>query len=117
MTEADVGAGAGSGASFPPVFLAVAPNGARKTKADHPALPITPAELAATAAACAEAGAAMIHLHVRDADQRHSLDVEAYRAAIAAVRSAVGEDLVIQATSEPWSARCGPRRSASPCAS
>ena len=96
MTEADAGGGTG----LPPVFLAVAPNGARKTKADHPALPITPAELAATAAACAEAGAAMIHLHVRDADQRHSLDVEAYRDAIDAVRAAVGEDLVIQATSE-----------------
>ena len=29
-----------------PVILAVAPNGARKTKADHPALPITPEEIA-----------------------------------------------------------------------
>ncbi len=86
--------------SLPPVILAVAPNGARKTKADHPALPISPAELAATAAACAEAGAAMIHLHVRDEAGGHSLDVEAYRAAIAAIRAAVGDRLVIQVTSE-----------------
>jgi uncharacterized protein (DUF849 family) len=50
------------------VILAVAPNGARKTKADHPALPMTPEEIAMTAAACHEAGAAMIHLHVRDPD-------------------------------------------------
>lgn len=83
-----------------PLFLTVAPNGARKTQADHPALPITPAELARTAAACAEAGAAMIHLHVRDADGRHTLDVERYRSAIAAIRRAVGDRLVIQATSE-----------------
>ena len=83
-----------------PVILAVAPNGARKTKADHPALPMTSAEIAATAAACREAGAAMIHLHVRDAEGRHSLDVATYRDAIAAVRDAVGRDLMVQVTSE-----------------
>lgn len=83
-----------------PLVLAVAPNGARKTKRDHPALPIAPDEIARTAAACAEAGAAMIHLHVRDAEEKHSLDVEAYRTAIAAVRREVGDRLVVQVTSE-----------------
>jgi uncharacterized protein (DUF849 family) len=83
-----------------PMILAVAPNGARKTQADHPAVPISPAELAATAAAAQAAGAAMIHLHVRDADQKHSLDVGAYREATAAVREAVGQRMVIQVTSE-----------------
>ncbi|MDH3475022.1 MAG: 3-keto-5-aminohexanoate cleavage protein [Rhodospirillales bacterium] len=82
------------------LILAVAPNGARKTKADHPALPIEPDEIARAAAACLEAGAAMIHLHVRDRDGNHSLDVEAYRAAIAALRREVGEKLVIQVTTE-----------------
>ena len=42
----------------------------------------------------------MIHLHVRDPEGGHSLDVEAYRAAIAAVRTAVGRDLIVQVTSE-----------------
>lgn len=83
-----------------PLILAVAPNGARKTPSDHPAVPVTPAELAATAAAAQAAGAAMIHLHVRDAEQKHSLDVGAYREATAAVREAVGERMVIQVTSE-----------------
>ncbi len=78
----------------------VAPNGARKTKADHPALPITPAELAATASACLEAGAAAIHLHVRDRDGGHTLDVDAYRAALSAVRDAVGDRMVCQVTTE-----------------
>lgn len=82
------------------MILAVAPNGARKTKADHPALPMTPEEIATAAAACRAAGAAMIHLHVRNAEGRHSLDVETYRAAIAAVRAAVGRDLIVQVTSE-----------------
>jgi uncharacterized protein (DUF849 family) len=81
-------------------ILAVAPNGARKTKADHPALPMTPDEIAHCAAACAEAGAAMIHLHVRDAKGAHTLDADAYRAAIAAIRGALGDKIVIQATSE-----------------
>ncbi len=82
------------------MLLTVAPNGARKTRADHPAVPIAPAELATTAAAAQTAGAAMIHLHVRDAEQKHSLDVGAYREATAAVREAVGDRMVIQVTSE-----------------
>ena len=82
------------------VAVAVAPNGARRSKADHPALPTTPAELARTASECLEAGAAMIHLHVRDRDSRHLLDVEAYRAAMEAIRAAVGDRLVVQVTSE-----------------
>ncbi|CDX35206.1 conserved hypothetical protein [Mesorhizobium sp. ORS 3359] len=82
------------------VAIAVAPNGGRRTKADHPALPITPGELADVAAASLEAGAAMIHVHVRDRDGRHLLDVEAYRAATAAIRASVGDRLVLQITSE-----------------
>jgi uncharacterized protein (DUF849 family) len=82
------------------VAIAVAPNGARRTKADHPALPLTAAELARTAAECLEAGAAMIHLHVRDAAGRHLLDAAAYRDALAAITSLVEDRLVLQITSE-----------------
>ncbi|NIR28056.1 MAG: 3-keto-5-aminohexanoate cleavage protein [Gammaproteobacteria bacterium] len=78
----------------------VAPNGAYKSKADHPAIPLSPPELARTAAECERAGAAMIHLHVRDAGGRHTLDPAAYREAIEAVRDAVDERLVVQVTSE-----------------
>ena len=42
----------------------------------------------------------MIHLHVRDAEGRHCLDPEAYRAAIARICEAVGDRLVLQITSE-----------------
>jgi uncharacterized protein (DUF849 family) len=83
-----------------PLMLMVAPNGARKTRDDHPALPLTPAEIAAEAERCADAGAALLHLHVRDTAGRHSLSPELYREAIAAVRERVGERLVIQATTE-----------------
>jgi uncharacterized protein (DUF849 family) len=82
------------------IVLAVAPNGGRKTKADHPALPMTADELARDAAECLERGASMIHLHVRDEEGRHCLDPDAYRAAIARICEAVGDRLVIQITSE-----------------
>lgn len=83
-----------------PMMIAVAPNGARKQKADHSALPITPMELAETAVQCRDAGACMMHLHVRDERGGHSLDVDTYRAATAAVRDVVGDDLIIQVTTE-----------------
>lgn len=83
-----------------PVAIAVAPNGGRKVKADHPAVPLTPRDLADTAVRCLDAGASMIHVHVRTADGRHLLDADAYTAAIAAIRGAVGDRLVIQITSE-----------------
>jgi uncharacterized protein (DUF849 family) len=82
------------------VVLAVAPNGGRKTKADHPALPLTADELARAAAECLERGASMIHLHVRDAEGRHCLDPEAYRATIGRICQEVGDRLVLQITSE-----------------
>lgn len=83
-----------------PLWITSAPNGAYKQRMDHPALPMTPAELARTARDCLDAGASMLHLHVRDAQGRHSLDADTYRDATAAVRQAVGQELVIQVTSE-----------------
>ncbi|MEO1306602.1 MAG: 3-keto-5-aminohexanoate cleavage protein [Pseudomonadota bacterium] len=86
--------------------LMVAPNGARRGKADHPALPIELAELVETAIACHKAGADGIHLHVRDEQGKHSLDVGLYRASIAAIEQAV-PDLFVQVTSEA-AGRFGP---------
>ena len=95
-----------------PVAIAVAPNGARRTRADHPALPLTAAELARTAAGCLEAGAAMMHLHVRDAAGRHLLDAAAYREALAAITQLVGDRLVLQITSEAASRYAAPAQMA-----
>lgn len=87
-------------ATWAPLIVAVAPNGARRTKRDHPRLPITPQEIAREARASLEAGASMLHLHVRDEAGRHTLDPDAYRAAIAAVSAEVGDRLVVQVTTE-----------------
>ena len=83
-----------------PFIVMCAPNGARKSKADHPALPIAPPELADCAESILDAGAAILHLHVRDDDNRHSLDVDRYREAIDAIRQRVDDRLVLQVTSE-----------------
>ena len=82
------------------LLITVAPNGAYKQRSDHAALPLTSAELGQTAKQCLDAGAAMIHMHIRDAQGRHSLDVQGYRDAQQAVKAAVGDDMIIQVTSE-----------------
>ncbi|MBL4617675.1 MAG: 3-keto-5-aminohexanoate cleavage protein [Robiginitomaculum sp.] len=83
-----------------PFIVISAPNGARRQKTDHPDLPITPTEIAACAEEIVAAGASVLHLHVRDNNNQHSLDVDRYRASIKAIRDVVGEQLIIQVTSE-----------------
>lgn len=68
-----------------PFDLMVAPNGARLTHTDHPALPISPSEIALTAKACADAGANAIHIHVRDDNGGHSLDPKRYADTVAEI--------------------------------
>ena len=82
------------------VLIAVAPNGARRSRREHAALPLAFDEIAATALGCAQAGAAMLHLHVRDDEGSHSLDPWRYEKAIAAVKRLVGEKMLIQVSSE-----------------
>jgi len=81
-------------------LIAVAPNGARKTKESHPALPMTIEEIAQDAKDCLDAGAGMIHLHVRDELGHHSLSVDIYREAIAAINTATDNKILIQVTTE-----------------
>lgn len=83
-----------------PLLIASAPNGAYKTRADHAEIPLTPTQLARAAAAVLKAGARMLHLHVRDAAGRHTLDAAAYADAIAAIRARTDKRLFIQCTSE-----------------
>src|SRR3954454_12103654 len=75
-------------------LVTVAPTGAETAKSDAPALPVTVDELVSTAKACQAAGAAVIHIHVRDADARPTLDPPRVREALTAVREAT--DLVVQ---------------------
>ena len=79
--------------------IMVAPNGARRTTADHPALPVTIPQTVATARACFEAGAGGIHAHVRDAEQAHVLDAGLYSELVAELARQV-PDMAVQITTE-----------------
>jgi 3-keto-5-aminohexanoate cleavage enzyme len=69
-----------------PVVVTVAPTGAEVTRADNPALPHTPAEIAADAVACAEAGASVCHLHVREDDGSPSSRPELFAEVVERIR-------------------------------
>src|SRR5437764_5993658 len=69
-----------------PVVVTVAPTGAEVTRADNAALPHTPAEIAAAVEECAEAGASVAHLHVREEDGSPSSRGELFEEAIELIR-------------------------------
>ena len=75
-------------------LITVAPTGAELAKEDFPQLPTTLEELVETAQACEGAGAAMVHLHIRDAEHRPTLDQGYLKAAVDALREQTS--LVIQ---------------------
>jgi uncharacterized protein (DUF849 family) len=76
------------------LLVTVAPTGAETAKADCPQLPTTPEELATTAVECEAAGAAMVHIHVRDHEHRPTLDRVLLKEWVAAVRESTS--LVVQ---------------------
>lgn len=74
-------------------------NGGR-TRAEHPAVPESPAELAADAIAVRRAGAFAVHVHPRDGRGAQTMDAAVCDAAVAAIRSAVPRMPVGLSTSE-----------------
>jgi 3-keto-5-aminohexanoate cleavage enzyme len=77
----------------------VALTGAVPGKDDNPLVPITPEEIAADAIACAEAGAAVVHLHVRDEDGVPVHRRDLYERAIAPIRERAPEVAICVTTS------------------
>jgi uncharacterized protein (DUF849 family) len=75
-------------------LITVAPTGAELAKSDHPHLPTTLDELVAEAKASQAAGAGLVHVHIRDAEHRPTLDLGRLRETVAALRSET--DLVVQ---------------------
>ena len=80
-------------------YIMVAPNGARRDKNSHPALPLTADEIAQTAAKCYAAGADALHLHIRDNRGAHSLDIGRYRETLAEI-AARAPKMEVQITTE-----------------
>lgn len=94
-----------------PMLITAAMVGAETTREQTPHLPITAEEIAEDAVRCREAGAAMVHLHVRTPEGKPSQDAELFRAAIRAIRKRT--DVLIQtstggAVGMTVDQRCGP---------
>ncbi len=78
-----------------PAIITAAVVGAEVTRAQNPAVPYTPAEIAAAAVAAGRAGAAVVHLHARWPDGRPSQEAVHFREIIDRIRQA-GSELVVQ---------------------
>ena len=77
-----------------PLIISVATTGSWPTKAQNPSLPTTEGEIAAAALACQAAGAAIVHIHVRDDAGRVTCDPQRYANVRRLVESA-GSDVII----------------------
>jgi uncharacterized protein (DUF849 family) len=75
-------------------LITVAPTGAETAKSDAPSLPVTLDELVGAAEACERAGAGLVHVHIRDAQARPTLDLARLRDTVAALRERTS--LVVQ---------------------
>jgi uncharacterized protein (DUF849 family) len=75
-------------------LITVAPTGAEHAKSDVPNLPVTLEELVQTAKDCERVGAAMIHVHIRGADTKPTLDLQRLKDTVAALREET--NLIVQ---------------------
>jgi uncharacterized protein (DUF849 family) len=92
----------------PGTLITVAPTGAESEKASVPNLPVTLDELVTTAKECAGAGAAVIHVHIRGADYKPTLDIGRLTETVRALREST--DLIVQlstggAVTDPYDQR------------
>lgn len=76
--------------------ITCAVTGAETTRLDNPNLPLTPGEIAVAARDACRAGAAVLHLHVRDPQGNPTQDPETFRTVMEMVRAEC--DMVIEVT-------------------
>ncbi len=82
-------------------ILSCAVTGNIVTRDQHPGLPVTPLEIATAAIDAARAGAAIVHIHVRDPDTgAPSMDLARYSEVFDRIRSS-GVDVIINLTTGP----------------
>ena len=82
----------------PKVIISCAVTGAGDTAGKHPAIPVTPRQIANSALEAHAAGAAIVHLHVRDPSTgKAARDPALYREAVGAIRASAA-DVVINLT-------------------
>ncbi|WP_131741283.1 3-keto-5-aminohexanoate cleavage protein [Actinomadura roseirufa] len=83
-------------------MLQVCPNGSR-SRTDHLAVPVTPAEIAAAVRSAADVGAEDAHVHPKDGTGADTLDAFHVGAAVTAVRAAA-PGLPVGVTTGGWTA-------------
>ena len=80
------------------VVVTCAVTGAGDTVGKHPDVPVTPEQIANAAIEAADAGAAIVHIHVRDLETgAGSRDVELFKDTVERVRNS-GRDVLINLT-------------------
>jgi len=82
-----------------PAIIMAAPNGARKTRQDHPNLPVSIGQTVDEAVRCHAAGATVLHAHVRGKQDEHVLDTSLYQELIAEMKRQA-PDMLVQITTE-----------------
>ena len=70
-----------------PVMITAAMVGAEVTRAQQPHLPVTTQEIFQAAVECYQAGAAIIHIHVRDAEGNATQDARLFREVVEGIRA------------------------------
>lgn len=84
-----------------PVIITCALTGGAPWTGKNPAVPVTPQQIAESGVEAARAGAAIVHIHVRDPETgQPSMRTELYRETVARIRDS-GVDVVINLTTGP----------------
>jgi uncharacterized protein (DUF849 family) len=83
------------------VMISCAVTGSADTPGRNPAVPVTPQQIAQSAIDAAKAGAAIVHIHVRDPQTtKPSMDKALYREVVERIRAS-GVDVLINLTTGP----------------
>ena len=83
------------------VMISCAVTGSADTPGRNPAVPVTPPQIAQSAIDAAKAGAAIVHVHVRDLQTtRPSMELALYREVVERIRDS-GTDVLINLTTGP----------------
>ena len=83
------------------VIISCAVTGSADTPGRNPAVPVTPEQIANSALDAAKAGAAIVHIHVRDPQtSKPSMDIAHYREVVERIRAS-GSDVLINLTTGP----------------
>ena len=82
-----------------PLIISVAVTGGEHGRDATPYLPVTPDEIAGSAYEAHQAGAAVVHVHVRDDDERPVQDLERYSHVISYLRDR--SEMIVNLTTDP----------------